>query len=319
MNKINTKVLVEASILSAITAMLIIISYYMPFVGIFGILIWPIPITYLMFKYDFKISVLSLICSLIIAAILIDPITALVMGLLYGISSIILGFCLKKKMSALTTIIIVAISMFISFFVLLAFQMLMTNGKVLSEMERMFNELIAQFKGNLSQFGIDETQIETLIPKDLNFNYVKALIPGTFALSSLMGSFLSYYIVQQIFKRLKININEILTFSDWYINTNISFGIFFTTIVAIILNLAKLNNADIFLNTVVILFNFVFIIDGLAVIDWYIKKKNISKGFRIAIIMFLVISQLANLAFYIGLIDYILDFRKINPRKKRFI
>jgi uncharacterized protein YybS (DUF2232 family) len=81
----------------------------------------------------------------------------------------------------------------------------------------------------------------------------------------------------------------------------------------------KVPNSDVVYSSIFVIFMFTFIVNGLAVVSWFLKSRRVSKGFRIVIIIFIIFSGLAQIMLFLGLADYIIDFRKVNPWRRRRI
>lgn len=312
MKRIETKALVEASLLTALAAIIMIMSAYVPFFALVGVIIWPIPITLLTFKYDLKVSLTSLASLLIIVSALIDPFTSVTLGLLYGLPAVVLGFCLKRKYSPFITIVSMSLSMFTAYIVIIKFGTLLTGVDLIKD----FFAVIEESKKILKEFGFSDQQINQSALQALNPETLKMMLPGILAMTALTGSFINYYFVGVIFKKLRININQVKPLDEWYINNNLSFGLFFITIAAWLMTYLNVRNSQIVFNSVYIIFSYAFIIDGFAVLAWFLKSRGFRPGIRIPILIGAYFMGLVPILFYVGLIDYAIDFRKLNPSRR---
>lgn len=319
MKKIETKALVEASLLVALAAIIMIMSAYVPFFALVGVIIWPIPITLLTFKYDLKVSLLSLAVLLIIVASLVDPISAVSLGLLYGMPAVVLGFSLKKNYSPFITIVSMSLSMFVAYIAIIKFGALLTGVDVLKEFFTILSESMEMSKNMMKNFGLSQEQIDQSMAQALNPEVIRMMLPGLLAITSLTGSFINYYFVGVIFKRLRISIKTISPLDEWYINSNLSFGLFFITIAAWLMVYFKVENGETVFNSVFIIFSYAFLINGFAVASWFLKTRGISKKARVLILIVVYFMGFSQILFYLGLIDYAFDFRKINPARRRKI
>ena len=63
-------------------------------------------------------------------------------------------------------------------------------------------------------------------------------------------------------------------------------------LIAYVLNYFKVSNAIMYLNNAFMLITFVFAIIGLSLVEFYLKKKSVTKGLRILIYFFLIGSPL---------------------------
>ena len=317
MKKIDTKALVEGAILVAIAAVLIIAAWYIPFLSIVGVIIWPIPITILTFKYDLKISIISLVTLFLITAMFIDPISALILILVYGISAVVLGFCLRRKYSPFVVIMSMSLSMFVSYIIAIKLSNFIFGTDIIEEFFRLMQESTEAAKKVLKQAGYSEELInQSSIVKSLNPDAIRMMLPGILALASLLGSYINYYFTGIIFKKLRMKIKEILPLERWYISSYLSYGFLFMLFTSWFMVYLKVNNAETVFSSVLMIFQFVFEIDGLAVASWFFKNRGMSSKLRIFLLIIIMFSPLSRILFLLGLFDYLIDIRKINPSRR---
>ncbi|HHV19081.1 MAG TPA: DUF2232 domain-containing protein, partial [Thermoanaerobacterales bacterium] len=81
----NTKSLVEGALLAAINIILSIMAIYMPILGTFATLIWPVPIVILGIRHGIKTSILSTVVAGIFVAILSGPFQAITIVVSFGL------------------------------------------------------------------------------------------------------------------------------------------------------------------------------------------------------------------------------------------
>lgn len=319
MKKFGTRALVEASLLAALAAIILIISIVMPLIAPIGIIIWPIPIILLTFKYDMRISILSLIVILFIVSGVVGPISAFSMGFIYGIPALVLGFCLKRRYSPFSTIMAATLSTFIANIVLIKFSALFTGTDILNLYFSTFEQSKQKTAEFMKSFGANEQQINQALSQSMNLDLIKIMFPGILALASVISAYVNYYFVGAIFRRLRISINELKPMDQWYINNNLSFGLFFITLATWLMTLLKVPNSDIVFYSIYMIFSGVFVINGLSVLAWFLKNRGLSKKVSIPIIAFALLAGFEQILFFLGLIDYAIDFRKINPSRRRKI
>lgn len=313
--KMNTKTLVEAAILAALSTVIITVSYYIPALLTVGAIAWSIPITLLTFKYDIKISILTLIVSLLISSAFITPITAAGIAILYGLPALILGLCLRKKYPPFTTLISMSIAMFLSYVLTFKFSEIITGKDILQEFLEIMKQAVTYSKDWALKYGGNQKNIEDVFNRYLDVELVKMALPGAMIVASVFGSFLDYYIVQIIFRKLNLKINELKPIENWYISNSTSYGIFFLTIISLILLKSGVNNAEIISATVYSIFVFAFAVQGIALISWLLKRRGVP-GKLVILLDVLILIMFSQILFFIGILDYVMDFRKINPARR---
>jgi uncharacterized protein YybS (DUF2232 family) len=84
----NTKALIEGSLTTALIVVIMLINIYVPIFFIFVNFILPIPITVLYIRQDYKIALISVIASDILISMFYNPIAALSLIVLIGLTGI---------------------------------------------------------------------------------------------------------------------------------------------------------------------------------------------------------------------------------------
>lgn len=317
MKTMKTRELVEASLLVALAAILIIMSQYIPFFVVVGILMWPVPIVILTFKYNVRVSIISLAALAAIIVGFMTPLAAMFLLLLYGLPAVVLGFCLRKKYSPFITVISVAVSMFLTYILTLKLSVMIFGIDILAQTQKMLDDSVNIMREILTKAGIDQEQLNQLLPAGYISQTMNLLLPGILAIMSMVGAYLNYYVVMVIFRKLRLKINELKPLDMWYINNNLSYGLFFVIAVTGVLWLFNVSNSDIVFNSIYLIFNFIFIINGFGVVFWFLKKRGVPGKVVVFIIVVIIFINLSIIVFLLGLVDYIIDFRKINPSRRR--
>ena len=91
MKPANTKSLVEGALLAAINIILSIMALYMPILGTFATLVWPVPIVILGIRHGLRTSILSTVVAGIFVAILSGPFQAVNIVISFGLIGIAMG------------------------------------------------------------------------------------------------------------------------------------------------------------------------------------------------------------------------------------
>ena len=99
MQAVRTRSMVEGGILAAMSIVFALMSVYVPVLGMFVNLVWPVPIVLLGVRHGFRWSFLCLAVSGVVMAILISPLQALSVVLGFGLIALTLGHCFHKRYS----------------------------------------------------------------------------------------------------------------------------------------------------------------------------------------------------------------------------
>lgn len=124
---------------------------------------------------------------------------------------------------------------------------------------------------------------------------------------------LLYYIVPRVFiKKAGSAVGPIPTFSMWSLPKNFGIWSIILIFVAIIGANAGWNNFGVVSAIVLGMFNIIYSIQGMAFVDWLLKKKINSVAGRVAIIAvtYIVFALVVQLYMWLGLFEQIVKFRK---------
>ncbi|WP_461207325.1 YybS family protein [Clostridium sp. DL1XJH146] len=323
--KITTKEIVEASLMSALIFIIAIISVYVPFLTSIGLFILPIPVTIIYIRYGFKTSILSVVTSLILIAILYNPIKAIIVTISYGLVGIVFGFCIKKKIKPLMTNMLLAITNIIvniiSFMLYTVFIYKTTFIQQIQELVNINKESIEITKGIYEGFGTSSAQsLEQLdqLQNILTVQMVLTIIPATLILTSLIQSLINYNLTRAVLKKIKIDVlQKIKPFDQLYLSNLFTAGILILWSVGVLINYIGISFGSYLSSTVMYLMLFIFVLNGIASSIYYLRNKRkmkAGKGLITVIIIFAFMSQFAlNMFFFLGIIDSIMDLRRLDP------
>jgi len=165
----------------------------------------------------------------------------------------------------------------------------------------------------LEQLNLTKEQMSEI--KNLHKNYLEivlAMIPSVIMIFSLVVSYLNYLLSTLFLRKLGCAVVFVPKFSNFKLPRNIFFGLgimFFATFLLARYNL--FNSSEVIVNLIVLTL-FIFFIQGISVIDYKLKNKNIRTVWRIFILL-LILEMIPIAGFLIiilGLFDAIFDFRK---------
>ncbi|WP_035166118.1 YybS family protein [Caloramator sp. ALD01] len=317
-NRTSTRSIVEAGLLTAINVVLILASIYVPFLYFVGIFLWPIPIALTFLRHNFKYSLLSVIATGAIVAFTVDPITAVSFAIIYGALGLVMGYCIKKQKSVITTFTFMSIVVFISTAVLIKLSNLILGQDILKSMIQMLDESVKITKEIYGGLGVPQEQIDSLLKKLIpSPDIIIMVFPVTMLLYSLMSALVSYLFAYKIFNRFGYKVEKIKPLSQWYIPVKLATAILVIVLVSFILVVTKFPNALSYYYNAQILFSFVFTINGIAAVDFYFIKREMKGFLRFLIIFFIMTSPLSNIIFIIGIMDYIFNYRKLDYKRIR--
>jgi len=316
--QIPTKSIVEGAFLAAITAVLFIISIYIPLLGTLVSFLCPLPIIILCLRHSIKFAIISTFISGILVTILAGPLQGLMVLLGFGILGLTLGFGIKKGLSLTDIIIIGSIASLVSkgLILLIGFWVLDLNT-VLFDIEEI-DKIISQSLNFYSSMGLSPEQLSSL--KDSltqTIGIVRIAFPGMIILASIFDTILNYWVARLILRRFGYKLASFTSFFNWRASKSF-FGSYLLGMVLIILgttyNIPLLNKIGI---NIQVFFAVVFLIYGLSLTGFILDRFKIKKFLK-WVIYILVCFQplLSQIVVWAAMLDIWIDFRRLLTVKK---
>ena len=323
----STKAIVEASLITVIISVIMIIIGYLPFVAFIGILILPIPVAILYIRHNIKITITAILLSIILTSLVYNPIIAIRSAITCSFVGIALGYCVKKNKKSSITLLFLAIGCAISNTLTIAFSMLfiekvsfmnfITNK--LEFMKQSMEVSLDQMKTIYLQAGVTPKQLKLL---DENFDIIKKMdvmmiliiIPAFILIFAFISAYMNYIVSRSVLNKLNYKMEAVLPFSLVYVSNIVGAVLIGIVCIGIILSSKKIPGGEYILNASLRVVQYVFIINGLAASTYFLRvKRNLSKPVVVLIIVLTTLSPLSNIYFSIGLMEMAFDFRRLDP------
>jgi len=308
----------HATLMAAIGIMLVLISVYVPILGIASVFI-PVPFAIIGTLCSKKYAFLSLIATFFIIIFTVDPIYSVSVCILNVIPGLIIGALAKynlkdeniNKFQPIYGGIIITIICTITFYLISKF---IFNADLINQFTDM---LASSFKEQLNIMKSMNIQVYENINVDDLINLFKNMIPTVLFLQGLITSFITYYLETFILKRTRLLSLPKPTFRDFYLPGNAVSASLLLYMLVILLGFMKIGlYTDSILFNLQMVFDFMFIIQGIAVSIYYaIKwiKQGTTKNILISGIILGLVGTTG--ITFLGMLDSVIDFRKVRSYK----
>lgn len=313
MKPTNTKALVEGALLAAINIVLSIMALYMPILGSFATLVWPVPIVILGIRHGLRTSILATAVAGIIVAILSGPFQALSIVISFGLIGIAMGGAINKKLSPFKVLAVGGAASLISKVILIFLTMLMMGINPITEEINIMKESLLMAGSLYEKFGMDPQTVETTIDSfNRSLELLPILIPGIFIMASVMDTFLTYVVTKAVLARMGQKLEDLTPFWLWkFPDFTVAFFLLGYLLVLLetywplgVLKAVGMN--------ISLVFGFAFYIEGFSLLAYFLGKYNVAKPLRVLITFFALFNPLfLQLMFFAGLFDILFNFRKI--------
>ncbi|QGU96737.1 DUF2232 domain-containing protein [Clostridium bovifaecis] len=323
----TARIITETGIMFALVFLILLITAHVPILSDIGMFILPIPITILYIRYNRGISLIAVIMSMLLTSLFYNPISALVSGIAYGFTGISLGYCIKNKKNSQVAIIIVGAAATISNIIRLIIYAFFINKQgivgyidyIVQELKRAFIESREMYINlNAPQEAINT--VNEFI-KYITVENLLILMPIVFIISSLIQAYINYFITEKTLKRLRYEVKEIVPFSKIYMPNRFVALLIIIECLGIILNSKGIKGASYMVGIGHLIVLFVLSFDGMAYLIYILREKvKMSKGITAIILIIALFTPIfSNVFFVLGLMDILLNLRKLDPNPIRIV
>lgn len=316
--QIPTKSIVEGAFLAAITAVLFIISIYIPLLGTLVSFLCPLPIIILCLRHSLKFAIISTFISGALVTILAGPLQGLMVILGFGILGLTLGFGIKKRLSLTDIIIIGSIASLVSkgLILLIGFWILDLNT-LLFDVEEI-DKIITQSLNFYSSMGLSPEQLSSL--KDSltqSIAIIRIAFPGMIILASIFDTILNYWVARLILKRFGYKLANFSPFPSWRASKSFFWSYFLGMVLIILGTTYKMSLLNKIGVNIQVFFTVVFLIYGLSLTGFILERFKV-KNFLKWFIYILVIFQpfLSQIVVWAAILDIWINFRRLLTVKK---
>lgn len=308
-NNNYSKILMEALLIAAVTTILAISALQVSILSMILILI-PVPFMILSYRHGHKYSIFSFIIFILLMGVATNFNNSVYLGIIFAPMTIAMSYCLKKEkepylvIGAGTVVTILSITM--------VFKVIASVGgiDIVKEISVMAEHIVNTQVDMLKSLEADIPSTESII------SYLLLLIPGILMIQSLLIAMGNYYLAVNLLARIKSTDFNRPQFSTFRLPQSFTMGSFMIMALSYLTKYIEGIYHTSLITTVVILFMALFFIQGISVISFLIKRTNINHVVRVLLIgIILLISPLLTAVSFIGLIDSIVDIRKLERRE----
>ncbi len=317
MHQNNTRPTVEAGVMSAVAIVLSLISTYVPVIGAFVTLLWPVPIILLGVRHGIRWSALATVASGLLSAILIQPLAAAKIIVAYALVGLVFGHAFRARFGPFKTIIWGSVACLISNLALMGLTFVVVGINPLNFQSETMNQAMVQAFDIYRSIGVPEAtiaQFEGQLKTSLII--FQLLLPSMLALSAIFAGYLNFILARAVLRRLGHYTPAFPPFKEWSLpRTFLYFAVF--TIAAVFAGHFSHNELiyKIGLNLLTATAFFLFG-QGMALFYYLADKYNLSRLMRNIILIMIFFNAILTIVIIIaGAYDLDIDYRQVQtPR-----
>lgn len=315
----NNKVkLSQASMIVTLGILLALITAYVPMLGILSLVI-PVPYAIIGTLTNNKYSVLSLILTFFVLMFSVNPIYSISICIMSALPGIVIGSVARENMKSdqsnkFEPIYMGTIAVVISTIIFYLVSNLVFGTNILEDFMNIMRETMSSQIEMLQTAGRslgEGMRVEDFI------DFTSNMLPTILFLQGMVVAFMTYSLEVFILKRIKISNLEKPKFVDFYLPGNAITASFMLYMLVLLIDIIGIKlHTDLIMMNLQLVFSFMFMIQGMSVSIYYVKKwfeknevrKIFISGIILCIFGFMGIS-------FVGMLDSIIDFRKVRSYK----
>ena len=316
----NNKLRLPQTLLITVLGILLcLITIYIPMLSTLSMAI-PVPYAIIGTLTNKKKSLLSLIVTFFILIFAVSPLYSISICIISIVPGIFIGSVIRNNkedndFNKFIPVYIGTIVNIISIVVFFFISNIVFKTNILNDFMNTLKETMNLQISMMQKSGIS-------LGKGFNvsdiLNYINNILPTILVIQSMLTTFIVYGLEIFILRRIKIVDLNLPKFTYFNLPGK-PVGLFFVLYLFIlIMDLIKVDylHTDLILLNLQLVFNFMFMIQGISVSIYYLKKWIRSSSLKMVFISVLFLSIFGfTIVCFVGMLDSIIDFRRIRSYK----
>lgn len=287
------------------TTFFVISGIYIPILSLL-IFLLPVPLMVLAARQGARYAFFSLIIVSLLIGTLLGIIYSIPILVIFGPMTLVMSYFIRRKHESFVAIGLGAAATALSVFLLMQLVSMAGGFNIVDEISEIIRETLELNSQLFKNTNLGVVNTEEIL------NYFLLMIPGLIIVQSIVGAFINYYLTISILRRLRFNDYPLPGFSELRLPGNAALGFLVIFILTYMTKYIKGINYHAMVVNIGYIFVTIFLLQGMAVVNYFLKKVNANKAVRgILLFLIIIIFPLLVLTLTIGLIDSLFDIRKI--------
>ncbi len=315
----NNKLRLPQVLMIAVLGILLCLTtVYVPMLSILSIAV-PVPYAIIGTLTDNKYSILSLIATFFILMFTANPLYSVSVCIMSIVPGLFIGSAIRNNredddsnkfepiyIGTIVTMICVIVFFFIANIVF--------KTNILDDFMNTLKESINVQVSIMENAGMvlkEGFKVSEIV------NYINNMLPTMLFLQGIIVAFIIYALEIFILKKVRMVNIRLPKFTDFYLPGNAVTVSFMLYIFVLFMDLIKVNlHTDLIMLNLQLVFNFMFMLQGISVSIYYLKKWIKSGSLKIIFMSVLILSIFGFMGIsFVGMLDSIIDFRRVRSYK----
>lgn len=311
----NTYKLTEGAILLAIFAVLLLITLYIPGLGMIVNFFLALPFLMFASKHDWKSTAVFTLAAVLLSMIL-GSFLAIPLALAYGTTGAVMGYLVREGKSRFAVYIAGSVVFLVNLVAQYALSIVLFNINFIDEMVTVFRSSVDQAVKMLEQ--MNQTPDEKLINQfDSMVDMIEVLMPSMFVLSSFLIVFLLQLASFPFMKRFGIKVPGWRPLRELNLPKSILWYYLITMIVALVMQPVQGSYWFWVISNLTFILQMLMVLQGIAFIFYFTKIKRYPKAVPIIVVVLVfLLPFVLYIVRILGIMDLGFDLRKRLGEKK---
>lgn len=309
----------KRNILESLGVALFMISYTIMGFSTLPIILILFPVLFI--AYGVKNNLIPSILIMVIVSTIIgfttDTISGLLLFFTFAPITIVITYGIKSRRKSIEVLTAASLVFFLTVLIIIGYVRGVSGINIATQLENNFKTMLNIQVDMFKEMGL--TNFELLKVKDFLERAYKSMllvVPSIAIITSLIVSYVNYYISVVVLRKVGIGVVNIPKFSRFRLPNNIIPGILVMFLGAYLTKNVKGFSYETILANLILLIGFVLYVQGLSIVDALMIKRKMVFAFRIVILLITVFfTPLVSIISILGLLDILIDFRKISKPK----
>ncbi|MEH7382015.1 YybS family protein [Bacillus sp. JJ1533] len=307
----NAKIITEGAMLLAIYSVLLLLTLYLPLLGVVLSFLLPIPFILFTVKYKVKQSLLFILIAFLLSGLL-GSVFGVIHTIMFGITGILLGELINRGRSGIDLFLGSCLSYLFSIVLLYVTAILVLQIDVFDMIRESSRESFAMAESIMRATG-GEVNTEVVTQLEDSIEMMQYMIPSMFVLLAMLFAFVTVVAMKPVLVRLQVKMNPFPPFRE------ISFpkSILWYYLLILLFSFVEMEKGTFgytaFLNLFFVLQMFM-VIQGLSFIYYFCHQKGITKA--VPIVLTILSPFLLYIIRILGIIDLGFQLRNRISGKK---
>ncbi|OAH59295.1 hypothetical protein AYJ66_17600 [Dietzia cinnamea] len=311
----NTYKLTEGAILLAIFAVLLLITFYIPGLGLIVNLFLSLPFLFFGAKYDGKSTAVFTLAAVLLSMIL-GSLLAIPLALAYGTTGAVMGYMVRKGKSRFAAYIAGSLVFLLNLVAQYALSVILFKINIIEELMEAFRVSTDQAIKMLEQMG--QTPDEKLIGQfETMIDMMEVLMPSMFVMASFLIVFLLQLVSFPFLKRFGIKVPYWPPFRELNLPKSILWYYLITMIAALIMQPENGTYWFWVISNLTFILQMLMVLQGVSLVFYVTHIKEYPKAVPIIVIVLMfLLPFILYIVRILGIIDLGFDLRKRLGEKK---